>query len=49
MKRLLGNLSGNLEITFKAICEDNYALNQELAIRTNQSERTIRNNTAKIE
>ena len=51
-ENLLGNLPSklpsNLEITYKAICEDNYATNQELAIRTKQSERTIRNHTAKL-
>lgn len=42
------NLPSNLEITYKAICEDIYATNQELADRTNQSERSIRNHTAKL-
>lgn len=46
--KLPSKLPRNLEITYKAICEDNYATNQELAIRTNQSERTIRNHTAKL-
>ena len=45
---LPSNLPSNLEITYKAICEDNNASNQELAVRTNQSERTIRNHTAKL-
>ncbi|MGN0738594.1 MAG: winged helix-turn-helix transcriptional regulator [Treponema sp.] len=45
---LLGKFPSNLEITYKAICEDNHASNQELALRTNQSERTIRNHTAKL-
>ena len=55
-KDLLGNLPSklpsklpsNLEITYTAICEDTHASNQELAVRTNQSERTIRNHTAKL-
>ena len=55
-KDLLGKLPSNLpsklpsklETTFRAICEDNHASNQELAARTNQSERTIRNHTAKL-
>ena len=46
--KLPSKLPSNLEITFKAICEDNYASNQELGIKTNQSERTIRNHTAKL-
>ena len=46
--KLPSKLPSNLEITYKAICEDNHASNQELAIRTNQSERTIRNHTAKL-
>lgn len=41
-------LPSKIEITFKAICDDNYASNQELAVRTNQSERTIRNHTSKL-
>ena len=46
--KLPTNLPSNLEITYKAICEDIYATNQELADRTNQSERSIRNHTAKL-
>ena len=46
--KLPTNLPSNLEITYKAICEDIYATNQELAARTNQSERSIRNHTAKL-
>ncbi len=45
---LLGKLPSNLELTFRVICEDSHASNQELAARTNQSERTIRNHTAKL-
>lgn len=45
---LLGKLPSNLEITYKAICENNQASNKELAAQTNQSERTIRNHTAKL-
>ena len=45
---LLGKLPSNLEITYKAICENNHASNKELAAQTNQSERTIRNHTAKL-
>ena len=45
---LLGKLPSNLEITYKAICEDNHASNKELADKTNQSERTIRNHAAKL-
>ncbi len=41
-------LPSNLEITYKAICENNHASNKELAAQTNQSERTIRNHTAKL-
>ncbi len=51
-KDLLGSLPSklpsNIEITYKAICDDPHASNQELAVRTNQSERTIRNHTAKL-
>ena len=46
--KLPTNLPSNLKITYKAICEDIYATNQELADRTNQSERSIRNHTAKL-
>ncbi len=46
--KLPTNLPSNLEFTYKAICEDIYATNQELADRTNQSERSIRNHTAKL-
>ena len=46
--KLPTKLPTNLEITYKAICEDIYATNQELADRTNQSERSIRNHTAKL-
>lgn len=38
---LLGKLPDNLEITYKAICENNKASNKEFADKTNQSERTI--------
>ena len=46
--KLPSKLPGKLEATFRAICEDTHASNQELAVRTNQSERTIRNHTAKL-
>ena len=46
--KLPSKLPSNLEVTFRAICEDSHASNQELAARTNQSERTIRNHTAKL-
>ena len=46
--KLPGKLPSNLEITYKAICENNHASNKELAAQTNQSERTIRNHTAKL-
>lgn len=46
--KLPSKLPSNLEVTFRAICEDSHASNQELATRTNQSERTIRNHTAKL-
>ena len=46
--KLPSKLPSNLELTFRAICEDGHASNQELATRTNQSERTIRNHTAKL-
>ena len=46
--KLPSKLASNLEVTFRAICEDSHASNQELATKTNQSERTIRNHTAKL-
>lgn len=46
--KLPGKLPSKLELTYKAICEDRYASNKELAERTGQSERTIRNHTAKL-
>ncbi|WP_303919401.1 HTH domain-containing protein [Treponema berlinense] len=46
--KLPSKLPSNLEITYKAICEDNHDSNKELADKTNQSERTIRNHTAKL-
>ena len=46
--KLPSKLPSNLEITYKAICENNHASNKELAAQTNQSERTIRNHTAKL-
>ncbi len=46
--KLPTKLPSNLEVTFRAICEDGYASNQELTARTNQSERIIRNHTAKL-
>ena len=46
--KLPSKLPSNLEITYKAICENNKASNQELAVKTNQSERTIRNHTSKL-
>ena len=45
---LPSKLPSNVEITYKAICGDTHASNKELAVRTNQSERTIRNHTAKL-
>ncbi len=46
--KLPGKLPCNLEITYKAICENNQASNKELAVQTNQSERTIRNHISKL-
>lgn len=46
--KLPSKLPSNIEITYKAICENNKASNKELADKTNQSERTIRNHTAKL-
>ena len=45
---LPNKLPNKIEITYKAICEDNYASNRELAERTNQSERTVRNHIAEL-
>lgn len=45
---LLGKLPTNLEITYKAICENNQVSNKELAAQTNQSERTMRNHRVKL-
>lgn len=46
--KLPNKLPNNLEATYRAICEDNNATNQEIANRTNQAERTVRNHIEKL-
>ena len=45
---LPNKLPNKLEITYKAIREDSNATNQELANRTKQSERTVRNHIEEL-
>ena len=46
--KLPNKLPNNLEATYRAIYEDNNATNQEIANRTNQAERTVRNHIEKL-
>lgn len=46
--KLPNKLLNNVAITYKAICDDVYATNQEIAFRANQSERTVRNHIEQL-